>query len=186
MRNFDSVTEKVLGKPSYQQKYQQKKQAEKRENLVAELEPQVRNRVSINFDKPTGELTLDNLEGRIVNLVLRTGEKLRGIVQKPRDIPTNANALRIFALDKFGVRDIPKKWITKATVGSREINLGTVVNGKKLGTNAKSWQVPGSGGNMYDVKTDGFGGWSCTCPAFKWKKGDCKHIAAIKEKMGEK
>ena len=186
MRNFDSMIKKVLGEASYQQKYQQKKQAEKRDNLVAELEPEVRNQISLNFDKPTAELTLNNLEGRIVNLELRTGEKLRGIVQAPRDIPTDANALRIFSLDKHGVRAIPKKWITKASIGSKEVNLGTNVGGKKLGTNAKAWKVPGSGGNTYDVKTDGFGGWACTCPAFKWKKGDCKHITSIKEKMGEK
>ena len=176
MRNFDTLVES----------YQQKKQAEKRDTLVADLEPEVRNRVSLSFEKPTGELTLDNLEGRIVNLELRTGEKLKGIVQKPRDIPTDANALRIFMLDRHGVRAIPKKWITRATVGSKEINLGTTVNGKKLGANAKEWKVPGSSGNVYTVKNDGFGGWSCSCPAFKWKKGDCKHIEACKNKMGEK
>ncbi len=45
--------------------------------------------------------------------------------------------------------------------------------------------VPGSKGAEYTVT---YGrtpqgpyqyGWSCTCPAFKFKSGDCKHIKAV-------
>ena len=45
--------------------------------------------------------------------------------------------------------------------------------------------VPGSKGASYTVRygTTPQGpyqyGWSCTCPAFKFKGGDCKHIKAV-------
>jgi hypothetical protein len=40
-------------------------------------------------------------------------------------------------------------------------------------------KVPGSNGAIYTV-TDNRGEWSCTCPASKWQKGECKHIKQIK------
>jgi hypothetical protein len=43
----------------------------------------------------------------------------------------------------------------------------------------KEYRVPGSAGNIYTV-TDDAGTWSCTCPASKWQKGDCKHIKELK------
>lgn len=39
----------------------------------------------------------------------------------------------------------------------------------------QEYRVTGSGKNIYTV-TDENGSWSCTCPAAKWQKGDCKHI----------
>jgi hypothetical protein len=39
----------------------------------------------------------------------------------------------------------------------------------------KEYQVPGSQGNVYTV-TEEHGVWSCTCPASRWQKGQCKHI----------
>jgi hypothetical protein len=41
------------------------------------------------------------------------------------------------------------------------------------------YKVPGSNGAIY-VVTDDMGAWSCTCPASKWQKGECKHITKIK------
>ena len=41
------------------------------------------------------------------------------------------------------------------------------------------YKVPGSNGSVYTV-TDDQGSWSCTCPASKWQKGECKHITKIK------
>ena len=41
------------------------------------------------------------------------------------------------------------------------------------------YRVPGSAGNIYTV-TDDVGVWSCTCPASKWQKNDCKHIKELK------
>jgi len=43
----------------------------------------------------------------------------------------------------------------------------------------KEYKVLGSKGNIYTV-TDESGAWSCTCPASKWQKGECKHIAKLK------
>ena len=46
-------------------------------------------------------------------------------------------------------------------------------------TTGKEYRVPGSKGSVYTVTNDA-GAWSCTCPASKWQKGDCKHIAKLK------
>ena len=42
------------------------------------------------------------------------------------------------------------------------------------------YKVTGSQGNVYTV-TEEPGAWSCTCPASKWQKGECKHIKQIKQ-----
>ena len=43
----------------------------------------------------------------------------------------------------------------------------------------REYKVLGSGKNVYTVTDEG-GAWSCTCPAAKWQKGDCKHIRSLK------
>ena len=43
----------------------------------------------------------------------------------------------------------------------------------------RNWTVAGSKGNSYTV-TEEHGLWSCTCPAAKWHRGECKHIVKIK------
>ena len=43
----------------------------------------------------------------------------------------------------------------------------------------REYRVTGSGRNVYTV-TDDVSVWSCTCPASKWQKGDCKHIVKLK------
>jgi SWIM zinc finger len=40
-------------------------------------------------------------------------------------------------------------------------------------------KVPGSKGAVYTVTNDQ-GVWTCTCPASKWQKGDCKHVTSLK------
>ena len=40
-------------------------------------------------------------------------------------------------------------------------------------------KVPGSKGAVYTVTNDR-GSWTCTCPASKWGKGECKHISQLK------
>lgn len=40
-------------------------------------------------------------------------------------------------------------------------------------------RVPGSKGAVYTVTNDR-GSWTCTCPASKWQRGDCKHITQLK------
>lgn len=46
-------------------------------------------------------------------------------------------------------------------------------------TRGKEHKVLGSKGNIYTVTNEG-GAWSCTCPASKWQKGECKHIVKLK------
>ena len=43
----------------------------------------------------------------------------------------------------------------------------------------KEYQVPGSKGAIYTVTNDS-GTWTCTCPAAKWQRGECKHIVQLK------
>jgi hypothetical protein len=43
----------------------------------------------------------------------------------------------------------------------------------------REYRVSGSGRNIYTVTDEG-GAWSCTCPASKWQKGECKHIVKLK------
>jgi len=40
------------------------------------------------------------------------------------------------------------------------------------------FKVTGSRGDIYTV-TEEQGVWSCTCPASKWQKGECKHIKSL-------
>jgi len=49
----------------------------------------------------------------------------------------------------------------------------------------RQYQVPGSKGAIYTV-TDDAGVWSCTCPASKWQKGDCKHIKNLQSSLQDK
>jgi hypothetical protein len=44
----------------------------------------------------------------------------------------------------------------------------------------ETFRVPGSRGAVYTVTNDR-GAWSCTCPASKWQKAECKHIVALKQ-----
>ena len=50
-------------------------------------------------------------------------------------------------------------------------------------TVGKQYRVPGSKGAIYTVTNDA-GAWSCTCPASKWQKGECKHIVQLKADQG--
>ena len=43
----------------------------------------------------------------------------------------------------------------------------------------QEFKVLGSTGKIYTVTQEG-SAWSCTCPASKWQKGDCKHIKQIR------
>jgi hypothetical protein len=43
----------------------------------------------------------------------------------------------------------------------------------------ETYQVPGSKGAVYTVTNDR-GSWTCTCPASKWQKDECKHIVQLK------
>jgi frataxin-like iron-binding protein CyaY len=66
----------------------------------------------------------------------------------------------------------------------RVINLGNVVrmefesgSGIQLNTQARVWEVTGSGGNRYLVSRDSQG-WSCDCRGFQFRR-NCRHITEI-------
>jgi hypothetical protein len=65
-------------------------------------------------------------------------------------------------------KEVPNTWGYKLTEEPEE-SVGT------------QYRVPGSKGAIYTVTNDS-GAWSCTCPASKWQKGDCKHILAMQSK----
>ena len=46
-------------------------------------------------------------------------------------------------------------------------------------TIGETHRVAGSKGAIYAVTNDR-GSWTCTCPASKWQRGDCKHIVQLK------
>ena len=46
-------------------------------------------------------------------------------------------------------------------------------------TTGETHRVAGSKGTIYTVTND-HGSWTCTCPASKWQRGDCKHIVQLK------
>jgi len=45
-------------------------------------------------------------------------------------------------------------------------------------TRGQEHKVAGSNGAIYTVTNDR-GSWTCTCPASKWSKGECKHIKGL-------
>jgi len=66
----------------------------------------------------------------------------------------------------------------------RVINLGNVVrlefesgSGIQLNTQARVWEVTGSGGNRYLVSRDSTG-WSCDCKGFQFRR-NCRHITEV-------
>ena len=48
----------------------------------------------------------------------------------------------------------------------------------------QEFKVLGSTGKIYTVTDEG-GAWSCTCPASKWQKGDCKHIVQVRNSSAQ-
>ena len=52
---------------------------------------------------------------------------------------------------------------------------------EELVPTGETHRVAGSKGAVYTVTNDR-GSWTCTCPASKWKAGECKHITALKTK----
>jgi len=163
----------------YMKNYQAKKKAQKRAEQAAEFEDEVRNDVFMTMEEPEEKYTLDNLNGRIVDLQLRNGQSVKGIVQKPRDFVLDKNALRIIDLKQFRTLMIPKMWVISGKVGDQEIVVNSKKNDSSL-ARGESKKVKGSNNNVYTVTHKPSGEWTCTCPAYAWKKGDCKHITRVK------
>lgn len=81
------------------------------------------------------------------------------------------------AVERF---KIPMKFKTSGRK-FREIpnTFGYSVDDQPEPAKGKEYRVVGSGRNVYTV-TDDAGSWTCTCPASKWQKGECKHIVKLK------
>jgi hypothetical protein len=85
---------------------------------------------------------------------------------------------------KTGQIDEPAKPYRFSTTGRkfREVNnIWGFFPREELVLVGETFKVPGSKGAVYTVTNDR-GAWSCTCPASKWQKGDCKHILAMQSK----
>ena len=93
-------------------------------------------------------------------------EKMYGYVDSKGVVQTVNTPYRFHSKGrKF--KEVPNKWNFKIREEEPEVSTG------------KEYKVPGSKGAIYTV-TDDNGSWSCTCPASKWQKGECKHIVALK------
>lgn len=49
----------------------------------------------------------------------------------------------------------------------------------------KKWRVNGSNGNVYIVASDKTRQYGCSCPAWKFRRIECKHIKFIKREQPE-
>jgi 23S rRNA U2552 (ribose-2'-O)-methylase RlmE/FtsJ len=43
----------------------------------------------------------------------------------------------------------------------------------------KKWAIEGSNGNVWIVSRDEGGRWGCSCPQWKFRRKNCKHIIAV-------
>lgn len=50
----------------------------------------------------------------------------------------------------------------------------------------KKWNVIGSTGNTYVVALSDTGVWGCSCPRWKFRREECKHIIQIKHSVENK
>ena len=92
-------------------------------------------------------------------------DKMYGYVQSGTDIVQTMRTPYRFHTRGRKFKEIPNTW----NFGVEEVSE----------TRGKEHKVLGSKGNVYTV-TDDHGAWSCTCPANKWQKGECKHIVKLK------
>lgn len=49
----------------------------------------------------------------------------------------------------------------------------------------KRWEVEGSSGNTYVVAIDDDGNYGCSCPVWKFRRLECKHILQVKANGGQ-
>ena len=51
-------------------------------------------------------------------------------------------------------------------------------------TEIKRWEVAGSkAGSLYIITRGDSDDYSCSCPAFSFRRGECKHIKGVKESL---
>lgn len=94
-------------------------------------------------------------------------EKMYGYVQASTGLVHTMSKPYKFKAGGRKFREVENRWNFKISEDEPEVVQG------------KQYQVPGSKGAIYTV-TDDNGAWSCTCPASKWQKGECKHIKQLK------
>lgn len=94
-------------------------------------------------------------------------EKMYGYVQASTGLVQTMSKPYKFKAGGRKFKEVPNTWNFKIKEEDPEAVAG------------RQYQVPGSKGAIYTV-TDDAGVWSCTCPASKWQKGECKHIVALK------
>jgi len=94
-------------------------------------------------------------------------EKMYGYVQSTTGIVQTKSKPYKFKASGRKFKEVENRW-----------NF-VVAEDEPVETVGRQYQVPGSKGAIYTV-TDDNGAWSCTCPASKWQKGDCKHIVKLK------
>jgi len=91
---------------------------------------------------------------------------------------------KMFAYVQVGSRT-PKVFSKPIAISVRGRKFKEVVNRwgyihkEELVQTGETHRVPGSKGAVYTVTNDQ-GSWTCTCPASKWQKNECKHITALK------
>lgn len=49
----------------------------------------------------------------------------------------------------------------------------------------KTWKVMGSSNNTYNVGLSKDGNYGCSCPAWKFRRQECRHIRDIKRMVAE-
>jgi hypothetical protein len=93
-------------------------------------------------------------------------DKMYGYVQSKTDTVHTMSRPYKFKASGRKFKEVENRWNFKIKEEA-EITAG------------KEYRVPGSKGAVYTVADDN-GAWSCTCPASKWQKGECKHIIQLK------
>lgn len=94
-------------------------------------------------------------------------DKIFGYIKRGSDqVETIKKPYRFFSKNRT-FKEVPNTWGFKIAEEPVEEVKG------------KQYRVPGSTGTIYTV-TDDAGVWTCTCPASRWSKDQCKHIQALK------
>ena len=99
-------------------------------------------------------------------------EKMYGYVQASTGLVQTMSKPYRFKASGRKFKEVPNTWNFKIREDEPEVATG------------RQYQVPGSKGAIYTV-TDDAGSWSCTCPASKWQKGECKHIVKLRSETAQ-
>lgn len=94
-------------------------------------------------------------------------EKMYGYVQSGTGLVHTMSKPYRFRASGRKFKEVENRWNFKIAEDEPEVTQG------------KEYKVPGSKGAIYTVTNDA-GYWSCTCPASKWQKSECKHIVKLK------